>query len=174
MRGLDESINLLSEAADNLNRKTDNLNQTIRSVEERIQSAGVGLTCWLDQPEHHISPDQWESKKGLGDCSFPLEYFRSAWIIGYTKADSRWCLVVRRVEAHEEWTRDGDSESCSRSFLEPIGDQIPLLKAPRHLRVEATKRLGPLVSALTERVNSFVESVERANQIALKATAGTT
>jgi hypothetical protein len=111
-----------------------------------------------------MNQGQWESKKGLGDCSFPLEHFRIVWVLGYTKTDSKWCLAVRRMGAHEEWTQDGDSESCSKRFLEPLGDPTPLLGAPRSVRVEAIAKLKPLVDAMTRKTVGFVHAIEAAKK----------
>ena len=145
--GLEQGLRELSVVASALNEETDRLNERIVSIEERLNSMGVGATYWLDQHEHHLSVGPWvETQVGGDDCRS-----REAWAVGYTKISSKWCLAAQEVEFQERGSK------ASKSFR--LGKPITLLSAPRIVRVEAVEKMGALIAGLTETTKDFLSSI---------------
>lgn len=62
------------------------------------------------------------------------------WGLGYCYIDKTWCLAARK----------------------DLGEPVPLLKAPRLVRLHALRFLGPVIEGLTANVGSYADQVEDA------------
>jgi len=150
-----KNLDALAQTAATLNSKTDELNQVIADVEHELQDAGVGVTIWLRRlleestTERRYRADDDEQRWPI-DVTF-------GWQLGFAKIDGEWRVAARQA-------RIEDSHEGNESFEER--PPVPLLKAPRIVRVEAAPLLEALVEALTERMKSYIAGIEQAKALA--------
>ena len=152
--GLEQGLRELSVVASALNEATDKLNERIVSIEERLNSMGVGATYWLDQTEHHLSVGPWVEARVSGEDGRS----RESWTVGYAKVGSKWCLAAQEVDTQETCI-DGESLKWKPRKSFRIGKPITLLSAPRIVRVEAVEKMGALIAGLTEATKDFLSSI---------------
>ncbi len=150
-----KTLDTLAETAAKLNSKTDELNQVISDVEHELQDAGLGMTLWLahlldaSATERRYRPDDDEQR-------WPISVTQG-WQLGFAKIDGQWRLSARYVRSEE--TADSVDAFEERQ-------PVPLLKAPRLVRVEAAPLLETLVTVLTKRMNVYIRGIEQAKALA--------
>jgi hypothetical protein len=145
------SLERLAAKASKLNSKTDELNGIFEGLEAKLETAQVGVTCWLDrllEVENGVPSDS-----GIGADT--------GWTIGYTRIGSRWRLAARP----ERWLF---SMTPDKEYGETmaIGDPVALVSAPRSIRVAAAGVLDDLIEALTNRVDHYLSNIEKAKATA--------
>lgn len=144
MAPIDKSLRDLAALAAQLNERSDALNERIGSIEDQLAQAGVGVTLWLYE---HLLDRSTRDKDG--------EF--TAWCLGYSKVDADWRVAVKRVNARE-YSPELFGEP--RVSIEDLDQTLPLLKAPRVVRLEAAPLLEELVQALAVKVQAFIETVD--------------
>lgn len=150
-----ETLDKLAEAAAELNSESDQLNEVIADFESELERAGVGVTYWsrilLDESgiEQSFHPHD-------EDELYPINMTRG-WLLGFAKLDGRWCVAVKPVRAE----RQGDDEK----FIDER-KPVPLMKAPRIVRIEGASRLETLAIGLTLRVQDYTEGIAKAKKLA--------
>lgn len=153
---IEEKLQALSKLATKLNEKTDELNDIIDGLNTRLGAANLGVSVWLEEEWHEL----------LVSARSSVEYEehvtgerRTCWLLGYAKVDNQWQLAARYVNVVENKV---DEEV---DFYDLQG-HMPLSRAPRQVRVEASAHFEDLVEALMKRVESFVRSIDEAKELA--------
>ena len=152
MASLDTRIRMLEKLASDLNEASDSLNETLVAVEERIRDTQIGLEVWLpDLVEKNETDD--------GDAKEPGHTVVTGCRIGWAKLGRGvWRLVYRSV--FETWFY-GECKSSEDSF----DGVMPLVNAPRNVRLGALKLLPPLVHRLSEAALERLKEIEAAKKL---------
>ena len=150
-----ETLDKLAEAAAELNAESNQLNEIIGDFEEELERAGVGVPYWTSVVLHESGIEQ-AFHPNDEDEEYPINITRG-WLLGFTKLDGRWCVAVKQVRAE----RQGDDEK----FIDEKSP-MPLMKAPRIVRIEGASQLETLAIGLTLRVRDYAEGIAKAKKLA--------
>lgn len=145
-----KTMEKLATAAKTLNRKSDELNAVIEEFEQALETAGVGVTVWLDRLLDRSAPTSSDG-----------EYTAEGWQLGYTKLEGKWRLAVR--EATEVSVSGNFNEDADLRDTQPA---IPLANAPRVVRMQAAGYFENLALGVTMTLESYATSIDEAKQIA--------
>lgn len=135
--------------SDKLNTQTEELNSVIADLDKRLGAMRLGVTVWLVDDFINRTPV----------ANQPNNIF--VWEIGYAKVKEEWCIAARHSSGF--W-----SEEFQHWDLNPVTEAVPLLKAPRIVRVEAAALLDKLINELKDRVTGYVASLENAKHLVAK------
>lgn len=110
---------------------------------EDLEAAAAALNQASDDLNEVIEglEDRFE-RLGIG-VSCWLDVLPNSWALGYAKHDGRWRIVVKAPEAQA----------------------VPLLKAPRSLRVDAALQLGALAECLTAKMGDHISAINEAKRL---------
>ena len=141
-----DTINELSDLAKKLNQKSDTLNDTIRTINDKLRKLNFGTEVWvdLDESDPYFSVDDEDERDPLCD---------ETWL-GYSKINDQWELATKDVTV-------GANGDVRRG-----GSIRPLLKSSREIRLEATKKIPFLLDAIKVKIESLLESIEKAERAA--------
>jgi len=158
MSPFDENLAKLSVAAKKLNTKTEDLSRLIGSVEATLAASQLGLTVWLETILSRGAARETTDQNGkpIGN-----RYECDAWLLGYDKVEDAWHVATKRILVRADQQMSGTHREEERLDL---GEAIPLLKAPRSVRVEATPYLEGLVVLLTSRAEYLSQEVDKAEK----------
>ena len=148
MSKLNESLERLSILAAQLNDETDQVNSVIANVEHKLSTLKLGVSVWLSGERGPIVLGEFEGGGG--------------WHLGYTKVGGQWRLVTRPVL--------GNAATPFELAVSELGSGkvVPLLEAPRLVRVEACGHLEHLVEDLSARITGFIRAIETAKNAVQK------
>jgi hypothetical protein len=142
---IENALKDLSSLATRLKSETEELNEVIASLSDRLKATGIGVSAWTGQLLA-------EKDRTEGDIRV-----RSGWELGYAKVDDTWTIAVRKTSGQlvgpdevETWVDE---------------DPMPLLKAPRNVRVESAEHLERLVETISEKARRFIASIAKAKKL---------
>jgi hypothetical protein len=151
----------LAAAAQELNRESEDLDEVIEGFEDDLARIGVGLTCWLGADLIDPATYLLEASTRREDEDVSTA---SGWLLGYTKHEGKWRLVVKRagvrIDAHPATPRDE-----GQTLVDEDGAQTPLLKAPRSVRVEAVAALEQLADQIASKLASRAKAIRDAKRV---------
>jgi hypothetical protein len=140
-------IKELKPVAEALNAESNEINQIIKALNAKLATLNVGLEEWLYPDEDHIQ-------------------------IGYAKTEDKWQLSTRSC-AEVRWVLNYDAVDENDGYLEPargtkFSVAIPLLQAPRELRIRALDLdyIPVLIGNLKYKAEQSLKSIRRARKLA--------
>jgi len=145
---IDTAVLELSSLASQLNKETDSLNDIILDLERRLGSTKVGVSIWLD--------NSLLAETGDG-------FKQNAWVLGYAKIGDSWRIATKPITRTWERTEEMDHGDLT-DFTKDRGEPVPLLNAPRAVRVDASAFLEQLVNELATKVKGFIANIEQAKK----------
>jgi hypothetical protein len=159
-RNIATDLKDLVPLAQRLNAATDELNQSLQTIQDKLNTMGLGVEVWLPDP---LRESPWRDI--LDRDSEPTgrrEY--DADELGYGRLGNGWALLVRRV-------RYVDTDAANaRATIEAYDDNNrrvgPLLHVSRELRVTAVGRIHRLIDELRAESSKVIDAVEQAKRIA--------
>lgn len=160
MSPISEKLQALSAVSAKLNNATDELNSVIERIEDDVQRSGVGVTVWLGCPSGHprmIAPSDWRRPHQSDGACDNVKELIDFWAIGFTKFGDTWRIAARRMQ---QMSGDDDLDYAVES-----ADPVPLVSAPRQVRLEAAEHLESLVEQLTGRAQSMLKNIETAKSL---------
>ena len=153
MTPIESSLDRLAGVAGHLNAESDALNRVIEAVEDRLASMNLGITYWderlLDAEEEPVH-----------DGDLRISYGS---VLGYHKLSDGWRLAVRGVRVEEGYFEN--DLSCPYRNVTAHKEPVPLLQAPRSVRVEAAERIEAVLDGLTDRAKSYVTGIGAAKKL---------
>jgi hypothetical protein len=150
---ISEEVSRLTSVAKKLNEATESHNKLIEKLEADLQKSGVGVACWAEcvLVEGPVTTFQDENEMG------PVLGHQESWDLGYQKLGDTWRIVTKKVIC--TWPI-GDTEK--KEWSDGDDAPIPLLKAPRAVRVEAAPFLEQLVRKLREKAELYIKAIDTA------------
>src|SRR5260370_25179604 len=145
---IDTAVAQLSSLASQLNKETDALSDIILDLERQLANTKVGVSLWLER--------NLLAETGDG-------YKQDAWVLGYAKLGDSWRLAAKPVTVTWEHIEEADHGDLT-PFTKDRGEPVPLLNAPRAVRVDASAYLEELVNRLAEKVKGFIGNIEQAKR----------
>ena len=137
-----QSFLRLSSTAVNLNSVSDKLNTSVANLENGLKKLGLGITSWVSFAESH-SPD--------GSYWYEM--------VGYAKVNGKWGLAIKTGSGHQAADEDHV-------------ELWPFNESPRHLRVDAIKKIPDLIDRLDKDAAAIAsEIVKQTEQVELLASA---
>lgn len=127
---------------------------TIARALEELRTVAAKLNAASDQLNETINTYEAALvESGIGLNCWLEDEVCSPWELGFAKIDHEWRLAVREL-THTETTGGWRTDS---------GSPIPLIRAPRHVRVAAAERFELLAKVMTERGTKYLEDLECAD-----------
>jgi hypothetical protein len=126
----------LEKTAKALNDASGRVNSILLSCENKIRTSNLGIEVWLENPVD------------LSDDSEIEPQIVTSAKLGFAKVDNIWCLVTRITP-----------------FVNTTNKPVPLLQAPRKVRMGALELLPNLVRALSERAAKRLAAIETAEKL---------
>lgn len=153
MDSMDSKFESLSALASKLDQKIDGLNEVISEFERKLKTIGLGVPCWT---EGVFACEGARNVRRGG-----IRYIRTdGWDLGYVKYGDGWRVVVKEIACYAHADRVDGYGQHEHSHSVDIGDPIPLLKAPRHVRAAATGRFPELLRGLEVQGKKYIENIE--------------
>jgi hypothetical protein len=140
-------IDSLTSIARQLNSGSDALSDALTKIQQRLNASGIGMEAWVTIPGTRVQDDQ-----------APLGVER--WFddeLGYGRNGEAWALLTRRTSCVY---MAGDASAVS------YGDQKPLLRASRELRLAAVGAIPELIDTLHREAESMLQQVREAQRLA--------
>lgn len=167
MAPIEDKLAALHAATERLNAKSDSLNEIIEQLEDRLRQSGSGVSVWLDSRAGYMELSGFRrANDDEASGSRATRLTATCWLLGYCKTgkggDHRWRIAAKRVRVEivdpAGYDRDDDD-------VVDLDEPIPLLKAPRGVRVEAAEHLENLVGALVAKANVLEAAVDKARTL---------
>lgn len=141
MTPIDEVLAKIRERAATLNEKTDALNVSIENLEAQLE--GVGVEFWWTTTQ---IPDPNSVDRGFAYIDEDSRHY----VLGYCKIGDKWRIATKkRATGMLQDTRD-------------VGDPMPLVKAPRTVRLEVSRHLEEFFKALLQQIDSVHAKLDQA------------
>lgn len=156
-----ETLDELTKVAAALNRESDELNAVIEDFEEQLESAGVGVSVWLNE-NYALDESDWDEDYDPDrDTSWRSAHAK---LLGYTKIDGKWRIAVKDVTLRKG---DARARSGSEEVEILVGRQpiTPLAQASRAVRVEAAAHFETLAKVLTMQMKRHLDSIAKARKL---------
>jgi hypothetical protein len=148
-----KTIEEIAALAATLNKETEELNSLVGHLEQQLGNAKIGVSVWAD-----VTLDCRESV-GNDDGGNELKTI-DAWDLGYAKVDKEWRIAAKQRRGI------GLSKDFEGNFdWVDMSAPIPLVKAPRGVRVEAAACLDGLLAALQKRMAEFIKNIRDAKKL---------
>jgi hypothetical protein len=154
-----DSVNELSDLAAELNQESDSLNETvIASTNAKLAKLGLGVEAWvgnIEEGDPYFREDDENER-------WPLH--TETWL-GYYRFDRGWELAIKMVVRQKTgaFTGEADAEETVTGST-----PLPLLNAPRDVRVKATELIPQLLDAIRDNAQELLKSIKKAKQAAKK------
>ena len=136
-------INDLKGVADKLNKESDALQEILKNLNEKLGALNIGLEVWLYKSTRHYV--RW------------FNTMNADWSLGYTKTNEGWCVAVRLVKVEEV-----DEVMFVNS--DPDYEPMPLLKASRSVRIEASKYFEWLIEEIQSKIEESLKTIDSAKR----------
>ena len=153
-----DSISELSDLAAELNQESDSLNETvIASTNAKLAKLGLGVEAWvgnIEEGDPYFREDDENER-------WPLH--TETWL-GYYRFDRGWELAIKMVVRQQTGSLTGDNPEETVSASTPL----PLLNAPRDVRVKATELIPQLLDAIRDNAQELLKSIKKAKQAVKK------
>jgi hypothetical protein len=135
----------LTPIAEKLNEQSNEINTTIAAFNAKLEALNVGLEEWLDPDEDHFQ-------------------------VGYAKVGDRWQLAARRCP-NIKWIRTINSYGRNDGYYEAVPGAglpraLPLLQAPRELRIRALGYMPAMIRQLKQRAEGSLDAIRAAKKLA--------
>jgi hypothetical protein len=153
-----KSVDEIRKLASALNKETDELNATIERLEQQLADAKIGVAVWLNVV---LEADERLDDPEIVNGREVQMKFCTGWDLGYCKIGDSWRIATKQSQA----TGVADAARTELPWLDTTSP-MPLVSAPRVVRVAAADHLESLLSALSHRMQRFVESIQRAKKLA--------
>jgi hypothetical protein len=159
MKDLERAFARLEKASKRLDDGTDRLNGQLEAANERLRKANAATTVWpwmsvdrgpYDDPEFVRTP-MTVAERDRDDG------FEEAWQLGFDRVKERWQLATRSLVL-KQGTDPLDGSPVMK--VSEAGKILPLLDAPRAVRLEALQKLYLVIEAIAARVEGMAESIE--------------
>jgi hypothetical protein len=139
-------IDSLTSIARQLNNGSDALSDALTKIQQRLNASGIGMEAWVTIPGTRVEDDD-----------VPMGVERSANDeLGYGRNGDGWALLTRRTfYAHIA----GDTTVN-------YGEQKPLLRASRELRLAAVSAIPALIDTLHRDAETMLQQVREAQRLA--------
>jgi hypothetical protein len=138
-----ETIAELASLSNTLNEKSDKLNATISSINHKLEGLNFGVSVTLAEP---------------------IQYGEQTYFLGYEKHQ----VFHTRKDAKlgEVRTSTGKVRWQLSIYREQSGHHIPLLDAPREVRIQALDHVPALLDLMKEKAEQLIGSMQRAEKLA--------
>jgi hypothetical protein len=137
-------LSTLKANAQRLNVESNSINSTIASVENDLIQANAGLSVFLETARDSAGNYYYAEQLAVQG--------EEEGVLGFTKLDSGWHLVVRYESA--------DGEPPDEQHL------VQLAQASRETRIAALKQLPRLIERINRWIESAVETIIEAKKLA--------
>lgn len=144
----------LSVLAKRLNSQSNNLNKHIKVLNDQLSAMNLGLEYFLRQPI------QSTGRLQDSNCSPPKRYEENVYL-GYGKLNDVWQLTLKEETIDYEWNPEEREEISVSEY-----DYIPLMQAPRELRLIAVDYFDNLIKGLKQHVQGTLGRIGRAEEFA--------
>ena len=138
---LSKLLSDLELTAKKLNDASGRVNSILLSCEQKIRTSNLGIEIWL--PNAVDLSDDSEFEFEPSPCVSAQ--------LGFAKIENVWCLAARI--------------SSNPGSAGNVNKPIPLLQAPRKVRMGALELLPNLVRALSERAAIRLAAIETAEKL---------
>lgn len=132
-------------------------NQTLEQIDQRLAKMKLGLACWADE-EVDIPK--------LGEYELDEDGTHTGWVLGYHGFPDGRHLAARRVRMRSEEREQPWGMEEIWWTMEVLIEPVPLVKAPRAVRVWSTSILEGFMKKLAEKAEGYVESIGKAKKLA--------
>ena len=155
-----EELKGLEPVAHRLNAATNKLDDALRTIQDRFNALGLGVEVWLPDP---LDRSAWRDvvDPRTEESTGAREY--DAWELGYARSGDAWALLVRTRRYLDLDPRDPNT--AVEAFEDGCGF-IPLVRAPRRLRLAAMNHIPKLIAAIRAEAESSIAAVEQVQKIA--------
>jgi hypothetical protein len=142
----------LAVVAHRLNSSSDDLNAALRRIEARINALALGIErfvpilstrAWTEQ-SNELRIREWDEDQ-----------------LGYGRIGDGWGLLTRTAHFCDDPTMSGDAEDTW-----DFGDEKPLLRASREIRIKAVAAIPELLKELKSQADAMLRIVETAERLA--------
>jgi hypothetical protein len=159
-----------------LNAATDEFNVALETIQNKINALALGVEAWLedngfDELGERVSDEWWElngrrvSSANVDDVDRVVSHrVVHVYELGYGRLGDGWGLLIRtqaypQVKEPDGWTMDHDT---------PVAEfeRKPLLRAARHVRVQAVDLIPRLIDKLKDESMRVIDAVEKAKKLA--------
>ena len=156
------SVDALKKLAVTLNQETEDLNKLIENLESELDSCKIGVSIWLDVVLDKRTSIEIVERHGRDPDE---EQVREGWDLGYCKVGDKWRIAVKKTRSG---SRDDTTDQFGNdeSVWADVGNPLPLVQAPRVVRVQAASLLDDLLETLHRRVAGFVKDIQEAKNLA--------
>ncbi len=155
------SVESLKKLAATLNQETEDLNHLIEELEVALDACKIGVSIWLNVAlDQRTSVEVVDRRNGDRD----EEQIREGWDLGYCKVGDKWRIAVKRTRST---SRDDTTNQLGDEELvwADVDNPLPLVQAPRVVRVQAAGLLDDLIQTLHGRVEDFVKDIQTAKNL---------
>ena len=155
-----EELKGLEPVAHRLTAATNRLNDAILAIQDRLNDLGLGVEVWLPDA---LDKSAWRDvvDPQTEESTGAREY--DAWELGYARSGDAWALLVRTRRYLDLDPRDPNT--AVEAFEDGCGF-IPLVRAPRRLRLAAMSHIPKLIAAIKAEAESSIAAVEQVQKIA--------
>jgi len=155
------SLSELKPVAETLNDKSNSVNEIIADLNATLEKLNVGIEV-DDGPILHTSNWTWPEDHANVRT-------RHVCHLGYAKLGEHWQLAVaeyNEIQEVEDGRPEKDDYGNDETEYGELSSFIPLLQAPRSLRIEALAEVENLFSTLKERAESRIKAIDKARELA--------
>lgn len=149
----EQKLHTLSELSSQLNAESDDLNSVIESLEQRLATMNIGIAVWCNSL---LCDSGWAPIKNYDEEVVGQK--ASGYDLGYARDSGHWRICVR--ESVQYLDKNGEFDYAETSPF------VPLVNAPRIVRVEAAAELDSLLDELIRKASGYIENIKKAKEIA--------
>ena len=149
---LDSALSSLAASAAAFNETSDKCNRVLRETEQQLVAFNIGIEHWHGQPLARTDP--------TGDIGPHAHETEVVTVLGFAKLLGKWCLAVKEMRLVSGFYQGNMDSPFQNRYAHR--DPLPLVDAPRELRMRA-------LMLLPEFVAGFVEVVQEANSCLVKS-----
>jgi hypothetical protein len=148
----------LKPVARKLNDRSNAFQAVLKTINEKLNELNIGLEVWTEEPFclGSRSIDYTEERAEVA--------FQDGWDIGYTKIGDKWVVAARELTLTQPVVR-GTTER-SNWTISSTGDPVPLLSAPRQVRIEAAGEISRLIDFIKTSAERAIKQIEKAEKLA--------
>jgi hypothetical protein len=152
---IEERLASIEAKAGQLSETTQLFNESIERLEDRLATARVAETIWL---EDHLG---FEEAPILG--AERLGPTVTGWSLGFGRASKRWCFLVRPIRR-----TDDDDRPWEELVFEVTGPRQPLLHASRAVRIDSAPYLEHVLDGIEDAALNSLDRVRVAFEMVKK------
>jgi hypothetical protein len=135
----EDNLEKLSHISKQLNTATQEFNDKIAYIQNKLRDMDLGVTAWTSNPIIIPVSDNGESEKYiLGFCKYK----------NFKKNTQEWTIVCKRLNNYP-----------NNQHL------VPLLTAPRIIRMESCGFIDELIQNLLTKAEKFLNDIDERNDV---------